>query len=566
MLLQYKQIFALKYIFIMAVMFLQACKNTDILSPEEHNKDNKINFKINIASSSDEGGTLFDAPLVKAASLDKLALSPPNNKSDLHAAFTALDSIGIFAVPAGQLLQASGNIIHNIKIVYDGTNWQGDISWPSGVNNLDFYAYYPYSAQMTNPTNYQFSIKTDQTSIDNFVGSDLMAARAMNTTNSNYVNLTFRHQLSLLQIEIPLHSTAYPDMNVDESLQIMLNRLNTTGMFNLATQQFTSNSSIYSAIRPYRVEKPTSTDYKTSFTYRAIVPTQTLVANQPLILMSQGNKTQIVNQPQQLALIQGKAYSITFTDFPNDIPTTFIKAGTFIMGNPNNPFQSNELPLHNVTLTNDFYMSKYEITIGQYVEFLNANNVVLTDNVVTLNRINLLYIGSSPSPQYNAGTNTWTISANNKDLPITNVTPEGALAFCNWIGGKLPTEAQWEYAARAGTNTLHFFANDIVTNYAWITSNSNNITHKVGLLRANGNSLYDIYGNVAEITRDTYPTSTIPAYNSSDPVTNPIVNSGVFHIVRGGSYQTAAPNSFGRSAMARNSYLPTAGFRIVFEK
>lgn len=566
MLIQHIQRFALKYIFILAVILLYSCKNTDLLSPEEHIVGGKINFNINIASS-DEENTIFDSPLAKAASLGKLALSAPNNKRDVNALFAAGDTIGIFAVPAGQPLQASANIIHNMKIVYDGTNWQGDITWPRGVNNLDFYAYYPYSDKVTNPTNYEFSVKTDQTSLNEFVSSDLMSASLMNASNSSIVNLSFIHQLSLLQIEIPLHSTAYPDINVDERLQIMLNRLNTTGSFNLATQQFSSNSSIYSAIRPYRVEKPTSTDYKLSFTYRAIVPTQILVANQPLILMSQGNKTQMVNQPQQLALLQGKVYGITFTDFPKDIPTTFIKAGTFIMGNPTANFKPNERPLHNVTLTNDFYMSKYEITIGQYVEFLNANPVKLSIlNLVTLNGLNLLYIGGAPGPEYNSETNSWTVSEANKNFPITNVTPDGAIAFCNWAGGKLPTEAQWEYAARAGSNTLYFYDSGVAESYGWSLNNSNNKTHKGGLLRPNGNLLYDIYGNVDEIMRDNYIARNIQAYTSGEPQINPLENNGEYYILRGGSYETSLPNSYQRSTIRKDSYHTTTGFRIVFEK
>jgi formylglycine-generating enzyme required for sulfatase activity len=133
-----------------------------------------------------------------------------------------------------------------------------------------------------------------------------------------------------------------------------------------------------------------------------------------------------------------------------------------------------DTPKHEVTLTQGFYFGKYEVTQSQYEAVLNRNK------------------GSTP------------------DHPAEGVKPFTALQFCDKISSttgletRLPTEAEWEYAARAGTDTRYFFGNDpsLLGDYAWFRDNADGKAHPVGQKKPNPWGLYDMYGNVAEYVRD----------------------------------------------------------------
>jgi formylglycine-generating enzyme required for sulfatase activity len=129
--------------------------------------------------------------------------------------------------------------------------------------------------------------------------------------------------------------------------------------------------------------------------------------------------------------------------------------------------------------------------------------------------------------------------------------------YCRWLYKKtgifyrLPTEAEWEYACRAGTTTVYPFGNDpaALSEYAWFAGNSNNKYQKVGQKKPNAWGLYDILGNVAEWTLDQYD----PAYYTkiNDGTSNPLIEPGSRYprSVRGGGYadQAEALRSSSRS-------------------
>ncbi len=86
----------------------------------------------------------------------------------------------------------------------------------------------------------------------------------------------------------------------------------------------------------------------------------------------------------------------------------------------------------------------------------------------------------------------------NRKQPVVQVSPDDAMAYCAHIGARLPTDAEWEYAARAGTTTTHYWGDALDDRYLWWRGNSNDTAHPVAKKRPNAWGLYDIEGNVWE--------------------------------------------------------------------
>jgi hypothetical protein len=177
--------------------------------------------------------------------------------------------------------------------------------------------------------------------------------------------------------------------------------------------------------------------------------------------------------PPELSLDLGDGVTMEFV---------YIKPGTFVMGGESTTdgrFQCVEVPKHEVELTKGFYLGKYEVTQAQYETIM----------------------GSNPSR-----------STKGADCPVDNVSEADALAFCLKLTertgreARLPTEAEWEYASRAGRNTKWFFGDDPaqIGEFAWFKDNAGAKSHPVGQKKPNPFGLYDIYGNVCERISDKY--------------------------------------------------------------
>jgi len=173
----------------------------------------------------------------------------------------------------------------------------------------------------------------------------------------------------------------------------------------------------------------------------------------------------------------------------------YIKPGSFVMGGESTTdgrFQCVEVPRHDVTLTRGFYLGKYEVTQTQYQAIM----------------------GSNPSR-----------STKGPDCPVDNVGEADALSFCGKLAeltgldARLPTEAEWEYASRAGRDTKWFFGNDPakIGEYAWFKGNAGAKSHPVGQKKPNPWGLYDIYGNVCERISDTYARNYYSISPKEDP-------------------------------------------------
>ena len=216
-----------------------------------------------------------------------------------------------------------------------------------------------------------------------------------------------------------------------------------------------------------------------------------------------------------------------------------IPSGSFMMGSDNG--DSDEKPVHQVTISNDFWMGKTEVTQGQWKAVM----------------------GSSPSAMSDLGQEFF---GDNK--PVVRVSWDDAQDFVRKLNAKnegtyrLPTEAEWEYACRAGSTTKYSYGDGdgSLGSYAWYGSNSGNKPHEVATKQPNAWGLYDMHGNVWEWCEDWFGSYSGNA--QTDPRGS---SSGSNRVLRGGGWHADAVNL--RSAY-RSRYTPSLrnydlGFRVV---
>lgn len=256
----------------------------------------------------------------------------------------------------------------------------------------------------------------------------------------------------------------------------------------------------------------------------------------------------------------GKESGIRFVHIP---------AGEFWMGSrpEDRPAEAAEKPRHRVKLTRDFYISAHEVTVGDFRKFVEATDYRTT---AEKNGLGGWQANWSTSKGKRSPTCTWRnpgFAQTDKD-PVVVVSWDDAVAFSRWLTTvegaecRLPTEAEWEYACRAGSDDIRHIGTGQLTEFAWLSNNSGAKTHPVGLLKPNTWGVYDSYGNVREWCLDFYAASYPSAALAVDPA-GP--KSGTQHSWRGGSWQDGS--SFVRSAK-RGGYSPdeafnNLGFRVV---
>jgi len=212
-----------------------------------------------------------------------------------------------------------------------------------------------------------------------------------------------------------------------------------------------------------------------------------------------------------------------------------IPAGTFQMEMGSNEIndESDEKPVHTVNVK-AFYMSKYETTIAEYLACVQDGGCKSPEWLESGNEYNI-HTGNKDSYK-RAG-----MSENNKNYPITGVSWNDAKAYGVWLSKKtekdyrLPTEAQWEYACRAGSTGKYSFGNEVsqLESYGWYDENSNETTHPVGGKKPNAWGLYDMHGNVWEWLEDKYHDNYIGATVDGSAWVSGDSNS---YLLRGGSW------------------------------
>ncbi|MEO6916337.1 MAG: bifunctional serine/threonine-protein kinase/formylglycine-generating enzyme family protein [Chitinophagaceae bacterium] len=246
-----------------------------------------------------------------------------------------------------------------------------------------------------------------------------------------------------------------------------------------------------------------------------------------------------------------------------------ISGGRFIMGT-NGSEDTTVLPAHAVRLSN-FLINKYEVTIGEFRKFIHESNYKTTAEE---NQASSIYVDNA----WKQGRNiNWRFDLSGKlidtalnNVPVVHVSWWDANKYCEWLSLKnsrhyrLPTEAEWEFAAKGGIKTAGSFysGSKVLEDVAWYSKNSNNKIHEVGGKQPNELGLYDMSGNVMEWCKDWYGDD----YFKDSPVTDPSgPDSGTERVARGGSWYTSNDEKL-RNAY-RDRFLATAsggqlGFRI----
>ena len=212
------------------------------------------------------------------------------------------------------------------------------------------------------------------------------------------------------------------------------------------------------------------------------------------------------------------------------INMAWIESGCFVMGSPEGEGDADEHPQHRVCLSG-YYIDRYEVTQEEYAKVIKKNPSVF-----------------SKCP----------------NCPVEYVSWDEGKEYCERTGKRLPTEAEWEYAARAGSETRYYWGNGMDTAYVWYAANAGHRTHPVGQKRPSGWGLYDMLGNVREWCSDRFSDNT---YRTST-VNNPLSMTGRFPVLRGGSWMDDAKKV---RSMARASENPKTrdsmiGFRCAADK
>ena len=259
-------------------------------------------------------------------------------------------------------------------------------------------------------------------------------------------------------------------------------------------------------------------------------------SNTPSLLPSV-EKAKRKMRPYKLKIPQTK---ISFEMIP-------ISGGQFLMGSPEteNFRHVDEGPRHEVKIE-PFWMGKYEVTWDEYDLWafdIDIKRRINLSAVKATDRDKLADAVTRPSTPYL----DFTMGYGHDRYPAMCVTQLAAKTYCQWLSAKtghfyrLPTEAEWEYACRAGTKTAYSFGNNSnkIGDYAWHEDNSDFELHAVGLKKPNPWGLYDMHGNVAEWCLDKYDEGYYHKYVAAKnkPLLNvPTLKQQFGRVVRGGSW------------------------------
>lgn len=507
------------------------------------------------------------------------------------AAWDNGDRVGIYMKKTGSALRAE-------NIVEGGDNQEycasaggalaavgNPLYYPLNGEKVDFVAYYPYVASVAGYA-FEADFATKQASPQQI---DLLYSDNASNKDANNpsVALSFSHQFARLTMKM-VKGVGVKDLDFS-GMAIAIKGLPGKVSFDLGTGAITSQGiadilprtvtagGLYDAI----VAPGEAADRKVEFeldgtTYIWEIPADlTLTAGKNHRYNVTVNKISTISIEVAEAGIEdwttaGPAEDATISKV-RGMEFVTLPAGEFMMGSPLGVGKDNEHPQHKVTLTKSFRMSKYLVTNAQFAEFMNArgigSNAKYADGLYpdkTLVKsgswIGVRYENDMWQPEQ-PSVNQW---------PVIFVSWHGAVEFARWIGGRLPTEAEWEYACRAGTTTKFYTGDQINVDeiqaiLAGIKAPGSNENKQfvVGSCPPNPWGLYDMIGSVEEWISDSYYTYTADA--AVDP-SNPTLGETV--VARGAAWWHSAADA--GSAFRRDKTPETMGdsqgFRIVLSE
>ncbi|WP_455673555.1 SUMF1/EgtB/PvdO family nonheme iron enzyme [Phocaeicola sp.] len=495
--------------------------------------------------------------------------------------------------------------------------------------SLDIMAYYPYD---TNATYGRISL--DLTDQSDPAALDVMMAKVANVSQSQSpVRLSFRH----ISAKVTLNVTAGTgltagDISALTGADVSAGPIVAHVDIELKTEAWSEKGQ--QSINLYKSATPSEGVHAT---FSAIIPPY-FTPNIPITFQIGGREyTCTLTSTDRFLAGNNYIYPVTVNDngirlgtpaitawdvqgsAAATVPTlevVRIPAGKFLMGSsdgsnpgdrdgsglnttPAEPHRFDNETQHWVELTKDFHMGKYLVTNAQYVEFLNAKGVVketITDgNLIGPggqctwgeNDGQPMFFADGYTIEWDDATSKWVPGAGRKKHPVVYITWYGAYEYAAWAGGTLPTEAQWEYACRAGKANHPFGVgtgyrlDNTLANFDWEfswdwdgsspaattpnTGTSPRGIQAVGSYPPNAWGLYDMHGNVREWCLDSqadYPTDTTKDKPAKDPV-----KPGSNRVLRGGHYLSqgqACRSAYRNYSTAPRSASYEFGFRVVF--
>lgn len=258
-------------------------------------------------------------------------------------------------------------------------------------------------------------------------------------------------------------------------------------------------------------------------------------------------------------------YCLAQKNYTQQLPGTdealsmvFIPGGTFNMGSSTSEkgHLPDEAPQHEVSIA-PFWMAEFEITWDLFTLFIERNIDTFQNEGSAGQEVNLDAdaVSGASTPYIDMS-----FGMGKDGYPAICMTQYAATKFCEWLSAmtgnfyRLPTEAEWEYACRAGTSTAYSFgeSTENLSDYAWFKDNAKGSYQKVGQKKPNPWGLYDMHGNAAEWTLDAYDDATYSTRkkeNNDNPFVRPTKTYP--RVVRGGSWMDGASSL--RSAARRGS-------------